>query len=173
MPGATRKSRLRCGCPYVGSPTIGNFAAAGAPQLTFVASNDVWIQADFTENNLGHVKRGDTVEVVFDLVSGGSTPGDLSDDIYTATVLGVADNYTILWTNDPADAWRIFNADSTDSDENDGFDIGGFNLLELQPTEDKVLDWTVRITDFDGDYDEATFSTGIDGTDDNDTVDFA
>ena len=48
----------------------GNFAQAGAPLMTFVASRDVWIQADFTENNLGNIKRGDPVEIIFDALPG-------------------------------------------------------------------------------------------------------
>jgi len=48
----------------------GKFAAAGSPLLTFVATQDVWIQADFTENNLGNVKRGDSVEILFDVFPG-------------------------------------------------------------------------------------------------------
>lgn len=48
----------------------GNFAQAGAPLMTFLASHDVWIQADFTENNLGHIKSGDKVEIVFDALPG-------------------------------------------------------------------------------------------------------
>ncbi len=48
----------------------GNFAQAGAPLMTFVATHDVWIQADFTENNLGNIDRGDAVEIVFDALPG-------------------------------------------------------------------------------------------------------
>lgn len=48
----------------------GNFAAAGAPQMTFVATHNVWIQADFTENNLGHIKPGNEVDIVFDALPG-------------------------------------------------------------------------------------------------------
>lgn len=48
----------------------GNFAQAGAPQMTFVASHNIWIQADFTENNLGHIKSGNPVEIVFDALPG-------------------------------------------------------------------------------------------------------
>jgi multidrug resistance efflux pump len=49
---------------------IGNFASAGAPQMTFVASRDVWLQAEFTENNLGHIDPGDRVDIVFDMLPG-------------------------------------------------------------------------------------------------------
>lgn len=48
----------------------GNFAQAGAPLMTFLATHDVWIQADFTENNLGNIKAGDAVEIVFDALPG-------------------------------------------------------------------------------------------------------
>jgi len=44
----------------------GNFAQAGAPLMTFLATQDIWVQADFTENNLGNIKPGDKVELVFD-----------------------------------------------------------------------------------------------------------
>lgn len=48
----------------------GNFASAGAPQMTFIATHNIWIQADFTENNLGHLDPGDKVEIVFDVFPG-------------------------------------------------------------------------------------------------------
>jgi len=55
----------------------GNFAQAGAPQMTFVASHDVWIQADFTENNLGHIRPGQAVEIVFDALPGTVVKGTI------------------------------------------------------------------------------------------------
>ena len=48
----------------------GNFAQAGAPLMTFLATQDIWVQADFTENNLGNIKPGDKVELVFDALPG-------------------------------------------------------------------------------------------------------
>lgn len=48
----------------------GNFAAAGAPQMTFVASGNTWVQADFKENNLAHIKPGNKVKIVFDVLPG-------------------------------------------------------------------------------------------------------
>lgn len=48
----------------------GNFAAAGAPLMTFIAIHDNWIQAELTENNLGNVDSGDRVEIVFDVSPG-------------------------------------------------------------------------------------------------------
>ncbi|MEE4360487.1 MAG: HlyD family secretion protein [Pseudomonadales bacterium] len=48
----------------------GNFAAAGAPQMTFIGTEDVWVRADFTENNLGRVDVGDPAELIFDVYPG-------------------------------------------------------------------------------------------------------
>jgi multidrug resistance efflux pump len=63
----------------------GNFAAAGTPLMTFLATEDIWIQADFTENNLGNIKRGDSVEIVFD-----SLPGKVIEGTVRTTGFGVA-----------------------------------------------------------------------------------
>jgi multidrug resistance efflux pump len=49
---------------------LGNFAAAGAPLMTFLAIHDAWVQADLSENNLGHVDAGDQVELTFDVRPG-------------------------------------------------------------------------------------------------------
>ena len=62
----------------------GNFAQAGAPLMTFLATDDVWVQADFTENNLGHIKQGDRVEIVFD-----SLPGKVVKGTVRTTGFGV------------------------------------------------------------------------------------
>ena len=48
----------------------GNFASTGAPQMTFLAVHNVWVQADFTENNLGNIKSGEEVEISFDALPG-------------------------------------------------------------------------------------------------------
>lgn len=63
----------------------GNFAAAGAPQMTFIATHNIWVQADFTENNLGHIEPGDAVKMVFD-----SLPGRVVNGRIRSTGYGVA-----------------------------------------------------------------------------------
>jgi len=55
----------------------GNFAAAGSPQMTFIGIHSIWIQADFTENNLGHINPGDAVEIVFDALPARVIPGTI------------------------------------------------------------------------------------------------
>ena len=62
----------------------GNFAQAGAPLMTFLATDDIWVQADFTENNLGHIEQGDRVEIVFD-----SLPGKVIKGTVRTTGFGV------------------------------------------------------------------------------------
>ncbi|MEH6491240.1 HlyD family secretion protein [Halopseudomonas sp.] len=54
---------------------IGQFAAAGNPVMTLVAVQDVWINAEFTENNLGHLAPGTVVEIVLDSLPGQVLPG--------------------------------------------------------------------------------------------------
>lgn len=48
----------------------GQYAAAGSPLMTLIAIHDVWISADMTENNLGHLAPGSPVEIVLDALPG-------------------------------------------------------------------------------------------------------
>ena len=48
----------------------GNYANASAPQMTFIAVDNIWVQADFTENNLGNIRPGNEVRIVFDVLPG-------------------------------------------------------------------------------------------------------
>jgi multidrug resistance efflux pump len=57
----------------------GNFANASAPQMTFISMSMVWIQADFTENNLGHIDPGDTAKIVFDALPGKVLEGKVTE----------------------------------------------------------------------------------------------
>ena len=57
----------------------GNFAGAGAPQMTFIATHNIWVQADFTENNLGNIDPDDEVAVVFDMLPGRVFKGSIRD----------------------------------------------------------------------------------------------
>ena len=49
---------------------LGVFSGAGSPVMTLVSFHDVWIQAEFTENNLGHMEEGTPVEILFDVLPG-------------------------------------------------------------------------------------------------------
>jgi multidrug resistance efflux pump len=54
---------------------VGQYAGAGAPVMTLIAIHDLWISADFTENNLGHMRGDMPAEIVFDAVPGRVFPG--------------------------------------------------------------------------------------------------
>lgn len=54
---------------------VGQFAAAGSPVMTLIAIEDVWINAQFTENNLAHLRVGTPVEFVLDALPGRVFPG--------------------------------------------------------------------------------------------------
>lgn len=86
---ALEQARVNLGRTTIKAPTDGvvtdvrvdegNFAAAGAPQMTFVSTEDVWIQADLTENNLGNVDAGDKAGVIFDVYPGRVFEGTVRD----------------------------------------------------------------------------------------------
>ena len=64
---------------------VGQFAAVGHPVLTLVASTDLWVNAAFTENNLGHLQVNTPVEIVFDVL-----PGKVFKGAVTSIGLGVS-----------------------------------------------------------------------------------
>ncbi len=49
---------------------VGLFAGTGSPVLTLIVIDEVWINAEFTENNLGHVAIDTPVEILFDALPG-------------------------------------------------------------------------------------------------------
>jgi multidrug resistance efflux pump len=49
---------------------VGQFAGAGHPVLTLIGVHDLWVNAEFTENNLGHLAVGTPVDIVFDVLPG-------------------------------------------------------------------------------------------------------
>jgi len=64
----------------------GNFAGTGVPQMTFISTSEVWVQADFTENNLGHLEAGDNVDIVFDVLPGQVVEGSVQNVGYGVAV---------------------------------------------------------------------------------------
>ena len=60
------------------STEIGRFASTGAPVLTLISYSDLWVTAEFTENNLGNLKKGSEVEILFDVLPGSVFKGSVS-----------------------------------------------------------------------------------------------
>lgn len=64
---------------------VGQYAGTGSPVMTLVAIHDVWISAEFTENNLGHLQTGSPVEILFDVM-----PGEVFEGKVSSIGLGVS-----------------------------------------------------------------------------------
>ncbi len=56
---------------------VGLYAGTGSPVITLIPLNDLWVNAQYTENNLGHLKRGSSVEILFDSVPGKVFEGEI------------------------------------------------------------------------------------------------
>lgn len=64
---------------------VGLYAGAGTPVLTLIALNDLWINAEMTENNLGHLQPGTPVRIVLD-----ARPGEVFDGYVRSIGAGVS-----------------------------------------------------------------------------------
>jgi multidrug resistance efflux pump len=56
---------------------VGQFAGTGMPVLTLIGIHDLWVNAEFTENNLGHMKVATPVEILFDVLPGRVFQGEV------------------------------------------------------------------------------------------------
>jgi hypothetical protein len=96
------------------------------------------------------------VGITFVLDDSGDT--GTADDIYSASINNLKANYTVEWiTNGVHDAALVEHRSGS-------YDIGGFNLLQAQPTPDQLLEFTAQVIDGDGDTSTDSWSVGIDGT---------
>jgi multidrug resistance efflux pump len=68
---------------------VGQYATAGSPVMTLVSIQDVWINAEFTENNLGHMQVGSPVEILFDVL-----PGEVFSGSVRSIGLGISTGQT-------------------------------------------------------------------------------
>ncbi|SFB37800.1 HlyD family secretion protein [Azotobacter beijerinckii] len=64
---------------------VGQYAGAGSPVLTLIAIDDLWISAEMTENNLGHLEPGTPVEIVLD-----ARPGEVVEGRVRSIGFGVS-----------------------------------------------------------------------------------
>jgi len=57
---------------YIGGLKIDNgaYVSAGQSAMTFIASDDIWVEAYMTENQLSNMQYGDKVELAFDAFAG-------------------------------------------------------------------------------------------------------
>ncbi len=77
---ALEQAQLNLERTEIKAPTVGGvsnfslsegfYASAGQPLMTFVSTEDIWIEAYYRENSLGNVQVGDRVEVALDFAPG-------------------------------------------------------------------------------------------------------
>jgi multidrug resistance efflux pump len=72
---------------FVGGLKIdeGTYASAGQAAMTFVAVDDIWVEASMTENQLGNLEPGDKVELAFDVL-----PGKVFEGKVKSSAVGVS-----------------------------------------------------------------------------------
>ncbi len=56
----------------------GYYANKGAPVMTFVSVDDIWIQANFRENSIANIEKGNTVDIALDVAPGKIFKGKVS-----------------------------------------------------------------------------------------------
>lgn len=56
----------------------GQYASVGAPLMTFVDFESVWVNADFRENSIANIKIGDSVDLALDVAPGKIYNGEVS-----------------------------------------------------------------------------------------------
>ncbi len=57
---------------------VGQYATAGAPQMTFIEINNIWVQANLRENNIANIKSGNSVDIALDVAPGKVFKGTVS-----------------------------------------------------------------------------------------------
>lgn len=78
----------------------GNYATAGKALMTFVSSENAWIEAYMRENSLGNIKAGDPVDIALDMAPGRVFEGEI-----------VSIGYAVDWQNN-AQAGNLQSVDS-------------------------------------------------------------
>lgn len=66
----------------------GAYASAGAPLMTFIDAENVWIEAYMTENNLANMSVGDPVEITLDIDPGRILQGRVESFSAAASIGG-------------------------------------------------------------------------------------
>jgi multidrug resistance efflux pump len=82
----------------------GSYAAVGRPLMTFIAADQVWVEAAMRENNLGALKLGDPTEIVLDVDPGRVHPGRVAG-IGWGVAHGQGDTAGELPTLQPQTSW--------------------------------------------------------------------
>jgi multidrug resistance efflux pump len=87
---------------------LGYFCQAGKPMVTLLTKEDIWIQANFKENNISNMKIGDRVDFILDIAPGRIFSGKVRSISFgvksdnTSKAGGLADpSVSSSWLQDP------------------------------------------------------------------------
>lgn len=69
----------------------GYYASAGVPLMTFIEFDNVWIQANMRENNIGNIEPGDPVDIVLDVAPGKVFKGKVSSVGFAVDTAGTGE----------------------------------------------------------------------------------
>jgi multidrug resistance efflux pump len=85
---ALRQARIDLAATEIRAPSDGGvtnlkidegyYAQVGAPLLTFVSTDDIWIQANLRENSVANIRPGDPVDIALDAAPGSIFRGTVS-----------------------------------------------------------------------------------------------
>ncbi len=122
---------------YVTDLTVdtGYYAKAGQPLMTFIAIDEMWIEAFMTENNLGRIEPGDPVDMVFDIAPGRVMTGEvvsLGGGAHTGEKSALGELPTVQaargWLREPQRFAVIIKITEPDYTDPEGRYKGGLNL---------------------------------------------
>jgi multidrug resistance efflux pump len=131
---------------------VGQFAAAGNPVMTLIAMQDVWISAEMTENNLGHLQPGTPVKIVLDALPGRVLDGQIRSIGFGVSVSQPTPPGSLPTVQNSRDWLRaaqrfpvIVGIDADQLDDNSAIRVGGQAEVMAFPIEGNPLNLLGRV----------------------------
>jgi membrane fusion protein, multidrug efflux system len=79
---------------------VGSYLEAATPAFVLVSTHDVWVEADFKENQLAHMRRGDSATVSFD-----AYPGRTFHAVVASITPGTGSQFSVLPAENATGNW--------------------------------------------------------------------
>jgi membrane fusion protein (multidrug efflux system) len=79
---------------------VGSYLQAATPAFLLVSRNDVWVEADFKENQLGHIHPGESATVTID-----AYPGRTFRAVVTSITPGTGSQFSVLPPENATGNW--------------------------------------------------------------------
>ncbi|HEY7643122.1 MAG TPA: HlyD family secretion protein [Steroidobacteraceae bacterium] len=79
---------------------VGNYVAASTPVFALVSTHDVWLEANFKENQLGHMRAGQTARIKID-----SYPGKIFKGRVASVSPGTGSQFSMLPAENATGNW--------------------------------------------------------------------